>query len=329
MNAKKIAIAIGLAIALAANVNFDSILKPTRANAKQMEEFDVSGDRAKEPVTVITVYNTTLKTNQTMAIEEYIKGVVSSEMSPDSPIEALKAQAIASRTYAMYRVMNNITISDAGAHVDDTVNCQAFKSIDARYESWSLDKRDQYLQAINTAVEDTKGICLAYDGNILSNAHFFASTGKKTENCNDVFVRDIPYLKSVDSNETTSYSQEIKLTHWGFTKAIKEKYPNLKFTSSDIKDKFKILSYNKSGSVKEIEIAGQVLKSTEFRTVMGLQSTELNITFTDKEVIIKTVGYGHGVGMSQNGAKDMARTGKSYEEILKHYYTGIYFKTVE
>lgn len=323
MNPKKIIAILIAGATLSAFISTQDI--GIKANAKQLmdieQEQNSKGEQLEETEYKVNVFSSSQNATESIELERYIKGVVTSEMSIESPIEALKAQAIASRTYAMYKVINNIKIDDE-AHVYDTVGSQAYKDIDERYKTWNPAKRDEYMKKINQVIEETKGKIITYDGNIISNAHFFASTNGKTQNCEEVFVRSLPYLKSVSSPETPQ-TQEVKLTHWGFTKMIKEKYPDLKFTSSDIRDNLTIHAYNSTGSVKEVKIKDTIMKSTDFRVALSIQSTNFTMQVDDKYVTINVKGYGHGVGMSQLGAIHMAKEGKDYETILKHYYTGV------
>lgn len=257
-------------------------------------------------------------------IEEYIKGVVASEMPANFQEEALKAQAVAARTYTLSKLLEKCSMAHGG-DLCDTIHCQVYTEKNEKISQWGKDKGNEYWNKINKAVEDTKGKVLTYDNNLVMRAQYFAISGGKTENIADVFGTDEPYLKSVVSigdNEAPKYKTNVSLDVNEFVKKINEAYPKAKLTSKNI-NAIKIVERTEGGSVKGVSIGNDTIKGTDFRKTFQLNSANFKIDINKSKVNIECLGYGHGVGMSQWGANAMAKEGKGYEDILKHYYTGV------
>lgn len=257
----------------------------------------------KIPETV-EIYITKQDKSVTIPFEEYIQGVVASEMPDSFEEEALKAQAVASRTYALGRI-------NAGTDLCDTVHCQVYRS-------------DNISKKVKDAVNDTKGQVLLYDGNLAAHALFFSSSAGKTENSQDVFSGTFPYLVSVSSSYepgATHKKETQTMTISQFAEIIRTAFPKLNFgeiNSSNIE----IKSRSEGGRVSEIQIGSQTISGTDLRGALDLYSARIKISVNRKEITLTTSGSGHGVGMSQYGANGMAKKGKSYREILSHYYQG-------
>ena len=251
-----------------------------------------------------------------LQLEEYVEGVVAGEMPASFEIEALKAQAVAARTYVLKKIDNNKEYD-----LDNTTNNQVYLTDEELKTKWNNDY-DKYINKIRFAVKSTEGEYLTYNDKIIT-AFFFSSSNGKTENCEEVFQEKLPYLKSVESfwdKESPSYNGEIKLT-------LKDFYEKLNINYNEILN-INIKERTESGNIKTIIINGKEFKSTDIRNKLGLRSTDFNITL-DKDIItIKTKGFGHGVGMSQYGANGMAKEGYKYDDILKHYYTNIKIKKI-
>lgn len=260
-------------------------------------------------------------------LEDYIMGVVSSEVPADFEEEALKAQAVAARTFYMNR--RNQPCKDAqskGAEVCDTTNCQVYMSKSERMKSWGSSQAQNNWNKIEKAVQETKGQVLTYDGKVLEYPQFFATSSGKTENAKDVFSVDVPYLKSEESKGeeiAPKYKTSLKISIDDFVNKINTKYPKANVAKNDLAARVKVKSHTEAGGVKEIQIGDEVIKGTEFRELFGLNSTNFNLDFGTSVVIANCTGYGHDVGMSQWGANVMAKNGAKYDEILKHYYSGV------
>ena len=260
-------------------------------------------------------------------LEEYITGVVASEVPADFNEEALKAQAVAARTYYMNK--RKSPCKDAEAHsaeICDTTNCQVYMSKEKRLGSWSSSKGEENWNKIKNAVESTKGQVLTYDGEVLEYPQFFSTSSGKTEDAKDVFSVDVPYLKSEESKgeeNAPKYESTVNISIDDFIRKINSNYTDADLKKQQLSSMVSIKSYTEGGSVKEIQIGGTIIKGTNFRKLFGLNSSNFTIQFTNNVAIIKCKGYGHGVGMSQWGANAMAKDGSTYDQILKHYYNGV------
>jgi len=246
----------------------------------------------------------------TLDLEEYVIGVVGAEMPASFSIEALKAQAIISRTYALKRIESGLTLTD-------TVSTQRYKDINELKKDWGS-SFDKYYNKVKEAVLSTKDLKLYYQDKLIDAVYHSTSNGK-TEDSINVWGNDIPYLKSVVSKWDIDASSYLRTTE----KNLKNVLNLLGINSVD---EFTILSRNESGRVNEIKINDNIYSGIEFRTLLGLRSTDFDIEVNENNISITTRGYGHGVGLSQYGANGMAKEGYKYKDILKHYYTGIDIK---
>ena len=249
---------------------------------------------------------------ENIPFEEYIIGVIAGEMPASYDKEALKAQAVAARSYVLKKMENN----DKEYDVVDTIDNQVYLDESMLKKKWGNDYT-KYMNKIKEAVLETKGEYLTYDNQVI-NAFFFSTSNGKTENCEEVFQEKLPYLQSVDSSwdkDSPLYSNEITISLKDFYNKLGLKYnDNLSI---------KIIDYTKSGSIKNIDINGIKLHGTDVRYKLGLKSTYFSIEKVNDNVKISTKGNGHGVGMSQYGALSMAKLGYSYDKILKYYYTNV------
>lgn len=239
-------------------------------------------------------------------LEDYIVGVVAGEMPASFNEEALKAQAIAARTYAMYKMKNSNGTYDL---VTDKTN-QVYITEDKMKKLWQ-ENFDYYFEKIKKAVYDTKDLIMTYNGDIILSLYFARSNGK-TEDAIAVFGSNEEYLKSVESPEE-SLTSEVTIS--------KDEFCNKLNISCDAINISNVLK-SSSGRINSLNINGKTFKGTEIRTLFDLKSTDFDISI-GSEIKFVTKGYGHGVGMSQYGANKLAQNGKNYEEILKHYYQNI------
>lgn len=301
-----------------------SIIPKFLMKSNDIEFNDSNGTTAK-----IKVYMTKENKVVEMSIEEYVRGVVAAEMPVEFGIEALKAQAVAARTFALAHMEEyggQKYKSNTGADVCDTVQCQVFINKDDRLKTWPSSKGEEYWNKVTEAVKDTSGEVLKYDNKVIDEPLFFAVSSGKTENALDVFKDDKPYLKSVESpgeELAPKYKSVVKMSYLEFIRKINTACSNSGISLINVRNQVGIKSRNESGSVKEIRIGNITISGIKFRTIMGLNSTNFNIKFNVSNVEIDCTGYGHGVGMSQWGANAMAKQGKNYKEILKHYYSGV------
>lgn len=242
-----------------------------------------------------------------LSLEEYIIGVVAAEMPSSFNVEALKAQAVASRTYAL-------SVIYSGSELTTDVTTQAFITIDEMQEKWGEDF-DLYYEKIKEAVYLTEGLVLKYEDEVIT-AFYFAISNGYTSDASLVFSESLDYIESVDS----SWDKNVN-NYEVTTKFSKTDFCNYLSISCDFIEISNIV-YSDIGEVKSITVNEEDFDGTEFRTLLGLRSTTFEITISD-EIYITTKGYGHGVGMSQYGANEMANEGYKYDEILMYYYKNV------
>jgi len=284
------------------------ILSPKNINQKKFNF---------EKNTIVRVKRIEKNKIEKIPLEQYLIGVLAGEMPVSYEIEALKAQAVAARTYTLRKIETN---KNQEYDLQDTTNDQVYLDQEYLKEFWKQNF-EKNTQKIKQAITETSGEYLTYDGQIIQ-AFFFSTSSGKTENCKDVFGSDLPYLVSVSSSwDTSSPSYIGKQT---FT--LEEFYSKLEQPYNENLN-IEIIR-NETNSINTININGINIKGTDFRHKLGLKSTNIEITENNREVIIESKGYGHGVGMSQYGALELARQGYKYDEILKYYYQGIEFKKI-
>lgn len=277
----------------------------------------------------IKVYITKENKVEEMYLEEYVRGVVAAEMPAEFNIEALKAQAVASRTFALAHMEEfggKSYKGNNGANVCDTVKCQVFMHKEDRLKTWPKNKGEEYWNKITEAVGETAGEVLISNGKLVMEPFYFAVSSGKTENSSEVFSDYEPYLKSVDSpgeEMAPKYKSTVKFSYNEFINKVNTEYSNSELSSGNIKSEIEIKSRNSGGSVREIRVGKITMSGTKFRSIMGLNSANFSIKINTNNIEIDCVGYGHDVGMSQWGANVMAKQGKNYRQILTHYYSGV------
>jgi len=262
-----------------------------------------------------------------MDLEDYVTGVVAAEMPASYEPEALKAQAVASRTYAVYQKIHGGCSKHPGADVcADSSSCQAYLTPQQMAKRWG-GSADSNLAKIRAAVDSTRGQMVYYNGEPIE-ALYFASSGGKTEDCANVFSQSLPYLKSVESAGEESFSNyygKVSVSAEEFVSALKEYSPGIKIDKNNIAASVGDIKRTQSDRVESIRIGNKTFSGKEIRAIFSLNSTNFKVSVSDG-VVFETAGFGHGVGMSQNGANVMAKNGADYIEILKHYYTGVTVK---
>ena len=242
-------------------------------------------------------------------LEDYVVGVVSAEMPASFNLEALKAQAVAARTYALYKKQTRNLNYDVIIGTKD----QAYQNNKELLTKWGLDFFKYFLK-VREAVKDTQSEVITYNGELI-NAFYFSMSNGYTENCELVFVADLPYLNSVPSKWDNESLQNYQYTK---TMSQEEFCEKLNITCHSLIINNEIRSG--ANRVLTIDINGTTWKGTTIRSLLGLRSTDFQIDIKENEINITTKGYGHGVGMSQYGANGMANSGYSYQDILKYYY---------
>lgn len=275
----------------------------------------------------VKVYNTVTEKVEELNLEEYLIGVVAAEMPASFNEEAIKAQSIAARTYYFSKRLSNCKVaSEHGAEICSSTHCQAYMTKEERMSKWESNKGEEFWNKISDAVNSTKGEVMVYDDDIVRYPQFFSTSSGKTENSIEVFSGDIPYLKSVDSpgeEGANKYSSIKELEVEKFVETINKSYSKSGVNKNNINEKVKIISRTEGGSVKEISLGSEKITGVEFRKLFELNSANFTLEYSNGVVKVNCKGYGHGVGMSQYGADSMGKNGKKYNEILKHYYSGI------
>ncbi|WMT43621.1 stage II sporulation protein D [Paenibacillus sp. D2_2] len=283
----------------------------------------------------VRVYLTHTGKVETLPLEEYVTGVLAAEMPADFELAALKAQAIAARTFIVRRLAASDTsgVPSGNADVNDTVEHQAYVSSDS-LRAWENDGRGEDLQKLQQAASLTRGIIMTYQGQPIT-AAFFSSSGGYTENSEDYWSDQVPYLRSVSSpwdSKLDPHNQETaQISVNELFSKLGQSAPALPTTGrqgAPIPKLFQVLSVTTGGSVKDIRIGDKTYSGREVREKLELRSSQFNMVLDGAEVKITTYGSGHGVGMSQWGANGMAKQGYTTTQILKHYYTGISFNQV-
>lgn len=270
--------------------------------------------------TIIRVKRLATGNIEFLPLEEYIVGVLAGEMPIYFEKEAFKAQAVAARSYALKRIEYN---KDNDYDVVDSVMNQVYLDNDYLKDAWDSKYTDN-INKLREVVNETSLEYLDYDGEVID-AMFFSTSNGYTENSAMVFNMDLPYLKSVKSawdEKTSSAFRSVT------TIPINDFYNKLGMKYSDSFD-VKVIKRSSTNriitlSINEIEFSGRTLYDK-----LGLKSTDFSLKKDGDNIVINTVGYGHGVGMSQYGAEGMAEEGYNYADILKHYYTGTTIKKIE
>ena len=253
-------------------------------------------------------------------LEHFLLGVVAAEMPRSFPLEALKAQAIAARTY-IYGQIGKGLYNGADTCVDPN-RAQAWINIEEVMPVTSTTEEYNNWQKIYTAVESTSGIVVTYNGEIASTP-YCSTCGGQTADASEVWGNSLPWLKSTEC----PYDKDSPKYETSISYQKDELVKRLNVNSSDLSN-MSITSRTASGRVAEVSINNKIFTGQEIRKLLSLNSTNFSICSMTDNVVFTVRGYGHGVGLCQYGAKGMADEGKTYEDILHYYYTGIELEKV-
>ena len=259
----------------------------------------------------------------TLGLDQYLWRVVAAEMPASFEPEALKAQAAAARTYTLSKLGRTVENHPDADVCADITCCQAYIDPDQAAANWG-DSAAAYTAKITAAVSETDGMAILYDGQPIQ-AVFFSSAAGRTVDAVEVWGNSVPYLTSVDSpegEEVPNYHSTAAFSLDDFKSKLLGKYPEADL-SGDPAGWFQNLTPNSAGGVETIDVGGVTVSGGALRTLFDLRSTSFTVTASADGVTFSVTGYGHGVGMSQYGANALAREGKTYDEILKWYYTGV------
>lgn len=267
-------------------------------------------------------------TVQELTLRDYLTGVVAAEMPAGFPEEALKAQAVAARTYTLYKMALYSQSGGAEAHpdadlCDDPTHCEAFARLETQAASLWGDGAEIYRQRVEQAVDSTDGLILIYDDEPIA-AVFCAASTPLTESAADVWGSDLPYLVSVESpggQDCSRYEDTVTISQDAFAAAIRRDWPEADFSRPPT-EWFHDSHRSQAGSVLDVLVGGVRLTGSQVRQAAGLNSANFTVRVQGDDLVFFTIGYGHGVGLSQYGARYLALEGRTYDEILGHYYPG-------
>lgn len=289
------------------NTNVSEVKNNNISNVVNSGQTDSNTQATNQGQTIKLKLNTGEIIN--IALEDYVIGVVGSEMPALFNSEALKAQSVAARTYALKKTSMSATLTA-------TTSDQVYKTNDQLKAMWGK-SYSTYYNKVKNAVLATKGEVMTYNGNYI-NAVYFSTSNGRTEDPIYVWSYTEPYLKSVDSK------WDIGTTFFNATKTISKSEISSKLgVNLTSISQISINSSTTGGRVNSITIAGKEFTGVQIRTLLGLRSADFTVSESGNNIVFTTKGWGHGVGMSQYGANGMANAGYSYLQILKHYYTGI------
>lgn len=259
----------------------------------------------------------------TLSAEDYVAGVLCGEMPALFETEALKAQAVAAYTYACYYVQHSGDTLPGGSN-----SFQRYLTPDA-YRELMGEKADEYLALFHQLAAQVKSQVLVYEDEPILAAYHSISSGR-TEKGETFFSGTFPYLTAVDSSsdeEEDGFAASVVFTAKELTEKLLSAFPDTTFPE-DPAAYLKILSFSESGSVLQVQAGSRTVTGLELRNALGLRSPVFSVSYGGGLFTFTTKGYGHGVGMSQHGANAMAKQGKSYTDILAHYYPGAVVKAL-
>lgn len=286
---------------------------------------------AEESGAYVAVYDVSAERLERVALEEYVGGVVAAEMPSEYHEEALKAQAVAARTFALFKSPANGgggCVRHPGADVCSSASCCQGYLTEARARERLGERAEAAMAAGRRAAESTAGEVLMFRGHLIR-ALYHACAGGHTENAENVYSSAIAYLRGVSSpgeEEYPQYSYTTEIPMAAIQEALADREDVLLLDELAPEDQLEVIERSETGRVTRIRVGLTALTGTEFRRALGLRSTNFEMEFSGKTVIFRTIGYGHGVGMSQTGADAMAARGAGYDEILAWYYTGAELK---
>lgn len=279
--------------------------------------------KAKEAYTVLDVTSGELLT---VPVRDYVIGAVCAEMPASFHEEALKAQAVASHTYAERQCLREQESPSEALHGADFSNdsnqYQAYYT-NSQIQTLYGEQYEAHYQKVSAAVDAVLGEVLYYD-NVPIIAAFHSLSAGKTENAAQVWGHAVPYLVEVESESDKNaprYQETKELSAVALREALTKAFPDMKL-EGDCAGWLKLEKTTESGMVLSLTAGGQTLTGQQLREALGLRSANVSVSLSGETFTFTTKGYGHGVGMSQYGANAMAEQGADYRAILSHYYTG-------
>lgn len=287
---------------------------------EKKDQTETTNAKADEEAVSVAVMRTQNDKVENVPLEDYVSGVVASEMPANFELEALKAQALAARTFIVYRMLNQDNNPDAA--VLDTVDDQVYSSEEDLRKRWGSEFNEK-MNKIKKAVEETKGEILTYKDTPIFPAFFSTSNGY-TENSEDYWENKLPYLRSVESpwdKNTEKYLDQKTFSIKDVETALNIDLPNTKNIPIEV-------TRTKGKRVKQLTLGDHTFSGREVREKLQLRSSDFTIDRKNNHLIFTTKGFGHGIGMSQYGANGMAKEGKTYKDIVQYYFQDVEVNTI-
>jgi len=246
---------------------------------------------------------------QYISLEEYVMGVVAAELGAGFNDASYRAQALAARTYAARRVAEGKIITDTDSH-------QVYLDASQIRQHWGENDYNTYYPQVQSAVNETRGQVIKYEGDYID-ALFFSTSNGRTDLPEYVWGGKLPYLQSVDSHWDTNSPYFYRVNTFTYS----EFAARLGVSSTNIYAN--VLSRTANGSVDTIDISGRSFSGNYVKSRLGLRSTDFDIKIAAGKITIEQRGWGHSVGLSQYGAYFMGEEGYTYDQIIHHYYQGV------
>ena len=279
--------------------------------------------------TMLNVYFPKEERLVSMPLESYVCGVVAAEVPARYHAEALKAQAVAARTRAVWQQQNGGCDRHAGASIcADSAHCQGYADVERCRALWGAEY-ELYRERVMSAVEATRDELLTYGGEPIT-VMYHAMSGGRTEAAQTVFSQALPYLVSVSSageEGAKGFYTDTSYTFEEMALRLNQAFDTLDATPESLRQTLAIGEYTPTGRVASVLVCGATVSGVELRRALGLRSTWFTLSMDESGATFHQQGYGHGVGMSQTGANSMAASGSTYQEILAHYYPGTELET--
>ncbi|NLP35877.1 MAG: stage II sporulation protein D [Clostridiales bacterium] len=262
--------------------------------------------------------------------DTYIMGVVAANMPAGYHIEALKAQTVIARTYALYNIALLMEEGHADSHFTTSELGLAYIPISDMEQYWGSDDYKNHFAKIENAVHATKDEVLVYEGDLILPVFFETGSGY-TRNANEAWGVDIPYLISVSSKQDVTSINYLKISEYyvkDLVDLLEKQYPDLRISEQNFFEQVTVIERDSTNYVTQMSINSKTIPGEEFARVLGLNSNHFYIEEYNGNVRIICTGVGHGVGLSQYGSNAMAQEGYPYFEILSHYYSGTSLMTL-
>jgi stage II sporulation protein D len=302
--------------------------RPAPAPQAGLEESAPPQAEARAPEPILHIFDTALGKSVEMGLEDYVLHTLAGEMPAGYEPEALKAQAVAIRSYALWKSRayggGGCAMAKDADLCTSSSHCAAFASDEKMRKNFGT-QYEEKLAKLRLAVEETQGLCCAYEGEAIQ-ALFHSSSGGQTEDSAAVFAQALPYLSSVKSpgeEQERDFRSSLTLKNEELAQKLNAAFPGAKLEAAKLQGQIEILGRSASGRVLTLRLGEKQASGKALRGALGLKSTNFTLKFGSGELRFEVLGFGHGVGLSQTGAEAMAKSGAGFREILSHYYQGV------